>query len=68
MDKSAILIALIVAIPPTLAGVAAVIVALRAKAKTEEIHLLVNSKMTELLELTAKASRAEGVKSETDKP
>lgn len=67
MDKSAILIALIVAIPPTLAGIAAVIVSLRAKAKTEEIHLLVNSKITELLELTAKASRAEGVKSEKDK-
>jgi hypothetical protein len=38
----------------------------RVTAKANETHLLVNSRMTELLELTRMASRAEGVKEEKD--
>lgn len=38
------------------------------KDKQEETHKLVNSRMTELLELTKKSSKAEGMKEEKDNP
>jgi hypothetical protein len=55
------------ALPPTLMGLAAVIMAFRNQSqiadvgvKTEETHKLFNSRMTELMEVAKQASRAEG--------
>jgi hypothetical protein len=68
----AIQTALIVAIPPTLVGIAAIITSLRnravAKAEIREVHLLINSRMTQFLELAKSAAFAEGEKAEKDKP
>ena len=56
------------AIPPTIMALAALIASWRngrkvesSTKKIEELHVLVNSRLTQLLELTAKSSRAEGV-------
>ncbi len=59
--------AVLVALPPTLMGLAAVITSLRNAFKIQEVHGQINSRMDELLALAKKASFAEGVKSETDK-
>lgn len=40
----------------------------RNKAAIHEIHVSINSRMDDLLRLTATASRAEGVKEEKDNP
>ena len=60
--------AIIVAIPPTLMGVAAIIASLRNAKKIEQVHLLINSRVTELLALTKSSSFAEGEKAQKDKP
>jgi hypothetical protein len=52
-------IALIVAIPPTLVALGGLVQAIRT-------HGLVNSRMTELLDLTRKSSKAEGVQEEKE--
>jgi hypothetical protein len=59
-----IVIALIASVPPTLAAVAAVIVALRGNAKLADVHLQINSRMDELLRVSNKAARAEGVEAQ----
>lgn len=56
-----ILLAVIVSIPPTIASVVAVIVAIVNSRKIEDLHILINSRLTQLLEQTAKASKAEGI-------
>lgn len=48
-----VIIAVIVAIAPTIASVAALV-------QVFKVHKLVNSRMTELLDLTRKSSLAEG--------
>jgi len=57
-------IALIVAIPPTLLALASLITSMRHreqdKADHAELHLQINSRMDELLELTRKDSFREG--------
>lgn len=53
-------IALIVAAPPFLAALAGLITSLRNKAKLDRVSLDVDGRLTELLELTRKASDAEG--------
>jgi hypothetical protein len=45
-----------------------IVVALITYYGNRQVHLLVNSRMTELLELTRKSSRAEGAKDAQDKP
>lgn len=54
-------IALIVAIPPTLLALASFMVAVANLLATQSTHKAVNSRLTALLELTARASHAEGV-------
>jgi len=54
--SDAVLVAIVAAIPGTLS----VLVSLRNKRDIRELHLAVNSRLTELLEQTAKASHAEG--------
>jgi len=70
----AIIAAIVVAVPGTIAATGALIVAInngrktdRNAARIQEIHLLVNSKLDAFLALTKTSSFAEGVKQETDK-
>lgn len=51
-----IILAIITATPPTLVAAAALYQAIKAKNKTIETHEAVNSRMTELLEISKKAS------------
>lgn len=55
-----VLVAFFTAIPPTLVALATLVRVLRAEKKVDELHNLTNSRMSELLEKTASASRAEG--------
>lgn len=54
-------IAVIAAMPPTIVAGGALIVAIKSKAAIREVHLSVNSRLTQLLEAVSKASHAEGV-------
>ena len=63
----ATIVALIVAIPPTLAAVTALIVSLRNnslaienKAAVKEVHLSINSRLDEMLQLSKAAGIQEG--------
>ncbi len=56
----AVKVAIIVAIPPTLAAPVGMFASLRNGKKVAELHVLVNSRLTQLLNLTASSSRAEG--------
>lgn len=65
---------IVCAIPPTIAAVSALVVALKANRKQDEntdriqeVHLMINSRMDQLLKVTENASFAKGAKSETDK-
>lgn len=51
-----IILAIITAIPPTMVAAAAFYQAYKANSKAGETHNLVNSRMTELLEISKKAS------------
>jgi len=66
-----LLITIIAAIAPTIAAIAGLIVAVnnrkQNKEQYQEIHLMINSRMDKLLELTGTAEFARGAKSETDK-
>ncbi len=53
-------IAVIVAIPPTIAGVAAVIVALKTRDKIKALTIHINSRMDQLLLTTGQLSHSEG--------
>lgn len=64
----AITIAIIAALPPTLAAVLAWAGSRRNSRQIQEIHVSVNSRLTELLALTAKSSHAAGEKAEKDRP
>lgn len=67
----AVTIALIVAIPPTLAGLAAVIVAVRTRHKIADLTVHINSRMDQLLktkgELGEEIGRAKGIAEERQK-
>jgi hypothetical protein len=56
-----IIIAIIAVFPTTLSSIAALITAMKTKKSVGDLHLLVNGRLTELLELTARSARAEGV-------
>jgi len=55
-----VVVAMIAAIPPTLAALAALIVALKGSQKLTQLHLQINSRMDQLLEVSTSAARAEG--------
>ena len=69
--SEAVKIALIVAIAPTIAGIAGVIAAIMSHQSTKnaivELHLQINSRMNELLLKTSELGRAEGVASEQER-
>ncbi len=57
-------------LPPWIAAIVAAgafIVSISNSLKISEVHVLVNSRLSELLTLTKAASRAEGVKEESDR-
>lgn len=60
MDNT-IVVALIAVFPPSVLAGAALITSLRNGKKVDAVHVDVNSRLTELLETTRVASRAEGV-------
>jgi hypothetical protein len=60
--KEAIEIALIVSTPPTVVGLASLIVAIRGLDKTHQLHVLINSGMT----ARDNAMKAEGRQQERD--
>lgn len=62
-DSTAIIIAVIAIVPSSLAA----FVSFLALRKSKETHLLVNSRMTELLEITKKSSKAEGILEEKER-
>lgn len=65
----AVLVAVIVSVPATLAAVASFINGrkiTKVEKDVNEIHLSINSRMTELLNVTRAASKAEGVKEQKD--
>ena len=61
IDLTQIIVAIIVAIPPTLVAILALIQGMKNGRATEEIHLSVNSRMDELLAVTKGESHAEGL-------
>ena len=59
-----LILALIVAIGPTLASVAALIVALKTKTKVEEVHVATNSMKDALVAAARSNGHIQGVKDE----
>ncbi len=53
-------IALIVAVPPTLVAVAALVSSLKNSSKLQALHIDLNSRLTQLMEASAKSERAMG--------
>jgi len=62
----AVALALIAVAPPTLASAVGIFIALRNGKRVEDVHVEINSRMTQLLALTRKASHAEGMKDQKD--
>lgn len=58
--SDAVMIAFIAAVPPTMVGVAALVVAMRSKEKLTELHFQINSRMDQLLEKSGALQRSEG--------
>jgi hypothetical protein len=56
----AVKVAIVSATPPTLAALAALFQTRRTKAQLTELHVLINSRLTELLNLTKESAHAEG--------
>jgi hypothetical protein len=56
-----VIVAIIVAIPPTLTALAGVFVSMRNSRKLEEVQKSTDGKMEKLLALTGSANKAEGV-------
>lgn len=55
-----VLLALVATVPPTVMALAALVAAIKASHKVENLHVAVNSRLTELLETTRKAAEAKG--------
>ena len=62
----AVQIAIVAAIPPTLVALCGVALGVINRGKISEVHQQINSRMTELLELTRKSSRAEGAREQRE--
>lgn len=64
-------IAVIAATPPTIVSIGALLASLSNHAKIQELHVIVNSRLTELLASNKQAAtaegRAEGVKAEQER-
>jgi len=60
-------IALIAATPPTLVGLAGVIVSLNNKRAIQEVHKSTNSRLDQLVAVTKTEAHAAGMKEEADK-
>jgi hypothetical protein len=60
--SDAVIIALIVAIPPTLTALVSLIVSLRNGRAIHQVHVATNSKMDQLLSVTGASEKAKGVK------
>jgi len=56
-----VVVAMIVAVPPTLTALAGAILGIINRQKIHEVHGEINSRMEELLALAKKSSHAEGV-------
>lgn len=67
-----LLMAVLTIIPTTIASIAALIVSMRGNRKIDDLHVIVNSRLSELLATTATAShaegQAEGIESERQRP
>jgi len=61
MTTNEFILALFAIIPLTIMSLSALITTVRNGRKIADLHVLVNSRMTELLELTRRASKAEGI-------
>lgn len=64
MDWNMIILAGIAALPPTILAFAALRKASQAVADIQEVHISLNSRLSELLRATAAESYAEGVEAE----
>jgi len=62
-----VLIAVIVAMPPTLTGLVGLIVSLVNRKKIDVLHLQINNRMSELLTLAHSQGHSEGVASEIER-
>ncbi len=60
--------ALIVAVPPTILALGSLVRSIKNGKDIKEVHLMINSRMDDLLKLTKSASFAAGEKAEKDKP
>lgn len=61
--KIDLVVALIISVGPIIASVASIIAAIQARrveSKVQQLHVIVNSRLTELLDQTSKASRIQG--------
>lgn len=63
MDNSTINL-LIATIPPTITAITSLIIALNNSKHIGKIHVLINSRMDQLLELNKNSSRLEGAETE----
>lgn len=61
-DNTALITSVVGFLAPTMAALLAFIKSVQTGAAVQELHLAVNSRLTELLEQTAKASKSEGRK------
>jgi hypothetical protein len=61
-------VAVIISIAPTLAACTAAVLGYLNRTRLVKVEKQVNGRLTELLELTRRSSRAEGVKAELDRP
>lgn len=59
-DWRVLALGLIAAMPPTVAAVASMLVAIRSRKSISELHLQINSRMDEFMTLIRKEARAEG--------
>lgn len=58
--SDAVVIAMLVAIPPTVAACASLVVAVRSNKRLDKLHIQINSRMDQLLKAVAAQERGEG--------
>lgn len=67
MDYTLIVNSIIANLPATLVGLATLVTAYRASTKLDVVHKQINSRMDQLLNITASSSKAEGIKEEKER-
>lgn len=69
--KIALITAIATALPLTVIGIANIVIGLRSSRRLSDIHIQINSRMDQLLKMTAAKSlgdgKAEGIQQERDK-